>query len=444
MKTSYKNIIIGFGKAGKTLAAFLAKQGETVALVERSSKMYGGTCINVACIPTKSLITQSEQKTPYSEAHKVKDKLTSTLREKNYNKLDGLKNVTIIDGEASFISKSELSIKTANGDYKVKTKRIFINTGTAPNMPPIKGIDGSRIYNSETFMELKGIPKHVAIVGGGFIGLEFAGMLLNFGSKVTLIDKSEEFLPKEDRDIAEAILKTLSEKGLQIISNAEVSEFVSEKEKVNVHYTSNNKKSIVSADAVLMATGRTPQTENLNLKAAGITTNKRGFIKVNSKLQTSALNVWALGDVNGGPQFTYISLDDFRIIQNQLTNGKYNSRAKRKPFATAVFLTPPYARIGLNEMEAKEKKITYKLFSMPAAAIPKAAVLKQKEGLLKALVNESNGKIIGCMLYCAEAHELINIVKLAMDQGITYDKLRDQIYTHPTMAEAFNELLQES
>ena len=335
-------------------------------------------------------------------------------------------------------------IKTANGDYKVKAERIFINTGTAPNMPAIKGIEGSRVYNSETFMELKEIPKHVAIVGGGFIGLEFAGMLLNFGSKATLIDKSEEFLPKEDRDIAESILKTLSGKGLNIISNAEVSEFVSEKEKVSAHYTSNNKNSIVSAGAVLMATGRTPQTENLNLKAAGITTDKRGFIKVNSKLQTVAPNVWALGDVNGGPQFTYISLDDFRIIKNQLTNGKYNSRAKRKPFATAVFLTPPYARIGLNEMEAKEKKITYKLFSMPAAAIPKAAVLKQKDGLLKALVNESNGKIIGCMLYCAEAHELINIVKLAMDQGITYDKLRNQIDTHPTMAEAFNELFQDS
>lgn len=437
---SYKNILIGFGKGGKTLAAFLAKQGESVALIERSKKMYGGTCINVACIPTKSLITQAEKGVDSSAALLTKEKLIGTLREKNYQKLADLPHVTVIDGEALFVSATEIAVKRDHDELLLQAERIFINTGTAPFMPDIKGIDGKNIYNSTSLMELPEMPKNVVIVGGGFIGLEFASMLLNFGSRVTLLDRSETFLPKEDRDLADAILQSLITRGLTLVSKAETEEFISQENGVMVRYKIGDSTHTVSADAVLVATGRTPQTANLNLQAAGISTDKRGYIIVNDQLQTSAPNVWAIGDVHGGPQFTYISLDDFRIIKNQLTGGSYNSLKKRKEFPTSVFLTPPYARIGLNETEAKEKNIDYQLFSLPAAAIPKAAVLGNKEGLLKALVDKESGKIVGCMLFCAEAHELINIVKIAMDGGLHYETLRDAIYTHPTMAESLNDL----
>lgn len=437
--TSYKNIVIGFGKGGKTLAGFLAKKGETVALIERSPKMYGGTCINVACIPTKSLITQAERGVSYASAHGVKDKLTEMLRGKNYDKLAGL-GVTLIDGEASFVSASEVRVKTADGERTITAERIFINTGTAPFMPPIKGIDGKGVYNSTSFMELTQIPESVAIVGGGFVGLEFASMLLGFGAKVTLLDKSAEFLPHEDRDMAESIRQSLMGRELELVVGAHVLEFASGDDAVTVQYETAGQKRSLATGAVLVAAGRTPQTQSLNLQAAGIATDERGFIKVNDQLQTTAKNVWALGDVHGGPQFTYISLDDFRIVKNQLTGGAYNTLDKRRPFATSVFLLPPYARVGFNETEAKAQGVDYKLFSLPAAAIPKAAVLGQKDGLLKALVDASSGKILGCTLFCAEAHELINLVKLAMDADVSYEMLRDAVYTHPTMAEGLNDL----
>ena len=402
--------------------------------------MYGGTCINVACIPTKSLITQAEKGVSYPTAHQVKDELTSALRKKNYDKLSGLDNVTIIDGEASFVSENEIRVKRANDELLLQGERIFINTGTAPFMPDVKGIDGKNIYNSTTFMELNEIPEKVAIVGGGFIGLEFASMLLNFGSRVTLLDRSEIFLPKEDRDMADAISQSLTARGLKIMQGTEVAEFVQNDNGVELRCKTRNSLHTISAGAVLVATGRVPQTQKLNAEAAGIAIDKRGYIEVNDKLQTSAKNVWAIGDVHGGAQFTYISLDDFRIIKNQLDGGNYNLLKKRKSFPTSVFLTPPYARIGINETEAREQGIAYKLFTLPTSAIPKAAVLGNKEGLLKALVDKENGKVLGCMLLCNEAHELINIVKIAMDGGLSYEILRDAVYTHPTMAESFNEL----
>lgn len=439
---AFKNIIIGFGKGGKTLAAFLAKRGESVALVERSPQRYGGTCINVACIPTKSLITQAEHGIDYTTAHKTKNKLVETLRGKNYDNLHNLDNVTIIDSEASFVSAHEIRVVQNETETVISGERIFINTGTEPFIPNIKGIDGQHIYNSNTLMQLDEIPREIVVIGGGFIGLEFAGMLLHFGVKVSLLNNASVFLPKEDRDIADVILQSLTARGLKIIHEAQVVEFTSSENKVKVYCEAPGETYAITTDAVLVATGRTPQTQKLNLEAAGISTDERGYVKVNDKLQTAAENVWAIGDVHGGPQFTYISLDDFRIIKNQLSDGAYNSLSKRKTFPTSVFITPPYARIGINETEAAAQGIEYSLFTLSASSIPKAAILKNRDGLLKALVDKKSGKILGCMLFCMEAHELINIVKVAMDGDLPYTVLRDAIYTHPTMAESLNELFQ--
>lgn len=440
IKDHYSNLIIGFGKGGKTLAAWLSAQGEEVAIVEKSKKMYGGTCINIACIPTKSLITNAEKGIPYSEAHQIKDKLTAELRQKNYNKIAHAKNADVIDGEASFVSPGSVKITTEDGEKIISAGRIFINTGAKPFLPPIKGVNEKNIYTSTTLMELEEKPQHLLIVGGGFVGLEFADMFLKFGSKVTVLDNMPVLLPREDRDMAGEILKVLTQKGLQLISEATVNQFSTKDNSVQVNYKKGNDEFAITTDAVLMATGRIPDTQSLNLQAAGIKTNERGFIMVNDKLQTTAKNVWAIGDVNAGPQFTYISLDDFRIIKNQLSGKTYTSVTQRKPFPTTVFTSPPYARTGINETEAKAKNIRYKVNTWPAAAVPKANILQQNEGLMKVIVEEGTDKILGCMLFCAEAHELINIVQIAINAGLTYDKLRDNIYTHPSMAESFNDL----
>lgn len=445
MKKQYKNIIIGFGKGGKTLAEFLANQGEQVALIERNPKMYGGTCINVACIPTKSLITQAEQGIKYPDALLKKEQLTSALRLKNYQKLSNHPNITVINGVASFVDTK--TIKVTNGEQEeeelIVGERIFINTGTKPATPNIKGIEGKNIYNSTTLMQIQTLPTSIAIVGAGFIGLEFANMLLHFGCQVTLLNRSKQLLPNEDRDIAQAIQEQLQQKGVNIISDASVQAFEhnTTDTAVDTTYTVGQKTEHITTQAVLVATGRTPQTNQLNLNQVGIETDKNGYICVNEKLQTTLPNVWAIGDVNGGAQFTYISLDDFRIIKNQLYQGEaYNNRTQRTTFPTAVFLTPPYARIGLNETEAKAQGKDYTLFTLPTASIPKANILQQKAGLLKALVDNKTGEIIGCMLLCPEAHELINIIKVAMDAHLHYHIIRDNIYTHPTMAESFNML----
>lgn len=441
-KTHYQNIIIGFGKGGKTLASWLSGNGQQVAIIEQSNTMYGGSCINIACIPSKSFVNSASKGIPYADAYQIKETLIRGLRKKNYDKIALSPHGTVIDGKARFVGPKTLEVTTESGSYQLTADRIFINTGTRPATAPIKGIEGPRIYNSTTLMDVEERPQKLVIVGGGFVGLEFAATFLKFGAKVILLDHSDRFLPGEDRDIARAIAQDFQTQGMEIISGANVTEFVSGDNNgiVQVHYIKEEAHHTITADGVLVATGRSPQTADLQLEAAGIKTDQKGYIKVNDRLQTTADDTWAIGDVNGGPQFTYISLDDFRIIKNQLSNGPYNSLKLRKVYASSVFILPTYARIGLNESEAKQQELAYKVFTLPAANIPKAGIVQQKEGLLKAIVETGTGKILGCMLYCAAAHELINIIQLAMHANLSYEVLRDNIYTHPTMAEAFNDL----
>ena len=444
IKDHYQNLIIGFGKGGKTLAAYLASQGEEVALVERSETMYGGTCINVACIPTKSLIANAEKNIPYEQAFAIKNELTSLLRKNNYDNLESKNRITIIDGSASFGTAHEVNITLAQV-AKVKTitaERIFVNTGTEPAIPDISGAKTSkRVFTSASLMDQSGRPEKLVIVGGGFIGLEFADMYSKFGSSVTLADHGKIFLPKEDRDIATEVHKVLTEKGIKIILSTSVTKISDSDNGVIVRFTdADSREQEIEASAVLLATGRRPNTDALNLAAANIETDDRGFIKVNDKLQTTANNVWAIGDVNGGPQFTYISPDDFRIVTDQLFEGDYTSINRRKAVASSVFITPPLAHIGLREHEAKEKGHRIKVAKLPASAIPRARIQNNTNGILKSVVDADSNKILGCTLFCNEASEMINTIQVAMNAGSDYQIIRDSIFTHPSMTEAFNDL----
>ena len=445
MKT-YDTLIIGFGKAGKTLAAALSKKGERVALVEKDSSMYGGTCINVGCIPSKRLITEAAfapkenfalQKQYYKTAIENKNTLTSVLRSANYNKLVEA-GVDVIDGTASFRDRASVDVHSGDGTMQtLQAKKFVIDAGSCPVIPPVLQIGNNpRVFVSETIMNLTELPERLTVVGGGYIGLEFSSMYAKFGSKVTIVQRENEFLPREDRDIAESIKGVLENKGVKIITGAQTERI----DEANLTYIQNGNAYSLAGDAVLLAVGRRANVDALHAEQAGIALTERGAIETDEHLRTSAPNIWAAGDVCGNLQFTYISLDDSRIILSDMYGTKTRTTKNRGAFAYSVFIDPPYSKAGLGEKEATEKKLDFRVVKMTAAAIPKSKVLKKSEGLLKAIIDNKTGAILGAALFCAESHEIINMIKLAMDNNIPYTALRDFIYTHPTMSEGLNDL----
>ena len=446
-----QNLIIGFGKAGKTLAGFLGSRGESVVLVEKDKRMYGGTCINVGCIPSKFLsnkatlrkVSNLDNETYYKETVTAKKELIAKLNKANYDKVAGVPNVKIIDGIASFVNADVVEVKTDSEVVQIQAERIFINTGLVPVVPKIEGLNLSeRIHTSETIMDMETFPESLAIVGSGYIGLEFTSTYSLFGSKVTIFGDNPKFLPRDDEDIAELVKTELETQGAEFKLGVKVKKFVEEADGVNLYFeNADGKEEVQKFSAVLVATGRRPDTAELALDKAGVSLGEHGEIKVNDRLETNVPHIYALGDVHGGLQFTYLSLDDFRIIKSVLFNdGKYNLN-ERKHIPFNVFVIPSLAKVGMNETEAKAAGVSYKLAKLPVMAIPKAKILGNQSGLFKVLIDENTGKILGANLFGVEAHEIINLFTLAMNEGISYESLRDQIYTHPTMAESFNDLL---
>lgn len=451
----YDAIIIGFGKGGKTLAGFLGKQGKKVALVEKSDKMYGGTCINIGCIPTKKLVhkakvalyknlnTFEEKAEEYKKAVEEKEELIGMLRGKNYNMLDSNENITVYTGIGSFISNTEVEVTTKDGKLTLEGEKIFINTGASTIIPNIPGInDSKRIYTSTDILNLKELPKHLVIVGGGYIGLEFSSIYASFGAKVTVIESGDRLAKREDEEISTNIKEILEKKGVTFVLNSSVKAFKNQGDEVEVTYvdTLNNSEVKIKGDAVLIATGRKPNIEGLNLEAAGVKITERGAVAVDNKLKTNIDNIWAIGDVNGGPQFTYISLDDFRIIKDNLFGEGKRSTDDRGAVPYSVFIEPNLSRVGLSETEAREKGYDIKVAKLQVAAVPRARVINEIEGVMKAIVDAKTNKILGCTLLSAESAEVINIVSTAMKANEDYTFLRDNIFTHPTMSEALNDL----
>ncbi|UWP59636.1 FAD-dependent oxidoreductase [Ruminococcus gauvreauii] len=445
-------IIIGFGKGGKTLAGALAAAGRSVAVIEQSAQMYGGTCINAACIPTKSLVHSAarsavqggsfdEKSDRYTQAVETKDRLTSMLRDKNYHKLADNPDITVIDGHGSFTGPHSIAVSKENQTEELEAEQIFINTGARPFVPTIPGLsDSDYVYLSEDLLDLKTLPRRLAIIGGGYIGMEFASMFANFGSQVTVIQDGDVFLPREDAEIAQAVMESLENRGVMIMRSAKT-ELVQDTDcGAMITISTGSQRQSLHADAILVATGRRPNVEGLNLKAAGIELTARGAVKTDDHLHTTAPNIWAMGDVAGGLQFTYISLDDYRIVKSQILGDGSRTVSNRGAVPYSVFLDPPFSRVGMTETEAREKGYDIQIAKLPASAIPKAQVLEKADGLLKAVIDRTTGRILGAHLFCEESYEMINIIKLAIDSDIPYTVLRDNIYTHPTMSEALNDL----
>ena len=452
---AFDAIIIGFGKGGKTLAAEFAKRGQKVAIIERSDKMYGGTCINIGCIPTKTLVHQAkmasalkdatfeERSEFYRNAVSVKESVTSALRNKNYHNLADNPNVTVYTGIGSFVSADVVAVRTATEEIRLTSKQIIINTGAETVIPPIEGIAGNPfVYTSTSIMELADLPRRLVIIGGGYIGLEFASMYASFGSQVTVLESYPELIAREDRDIAASVKETLEKKGVVFRMNAKVQSVnrVEDKAIVTFADSQTNEVFVLEADAVLLATGRRPNTKDLNLEVAGVEVDVRGAIIVDEYLKTTNPNIRAVGDVKGGLQFTYISLDDYRIVREDLFGDKERRTGDRNPVSYSVFIDPPLSRIGLNEEEARRQNRDIIVKKLPVMAIPRAKTLGETDGLLKAIIDKNTGKILGCVLFAPDSGEVINTVAVAMKTGQDYTFLRDFIFTHPSMSEALNDL----
>lgn len=448
-------IIIGFGKGGKTLAAEFAKRGQKVAIIERSDKMYGGTCINIGCIPTKTLVHQAkmasalkdatfeERSEFYRNAVSVKESVTSALRNKNYHNLADNPNVTVYTGIGSFVSADVVAVRTATEEIRLTSKQIIINTGAETVIPPIEGVAGNPfVYTSTSIMELADLPRRLVIIGGGYIGLEFASMYASFGSQVTVLESYPELIVREDRDIAASVKETLEKKGIVFRMNAKVQSVnrVEDKAIVTFADSQTNEVFVLEADAVLLATGWRPNTKDLNLEVAGVEVDVRGAIIVDEYLKTTNPNIRAVGDVKGGLQFTYISLDDYRIVREDLFGDKERRTGDRNPVSYSVFIDPPLSRIGLNEEEARRQNRDIIVKKLPVMAIPRAKTLGETDGLLKAIIDKNTGKILGCVLFAPDSGEVINTVAVAMKTGQDYTFLRDFIFTHPSMSEALNDL----
>ncbi|HAR6231114.1 TPA: FAD-containing oxidoreductase [Staphylococcus pseudintermedius] len=435
----YDLIVVGFGKAGKTLAKFAAQQGKRVAVIEKSAEMYGGTCINIGCIPSKVLVHDGIEAASFNDAMQRKRDVVNALNSKNYHNLADEETVDVINMTASFKSAHAIDLLNAQGEavQTIEGKNIVINTGAKSVIPNIKGIDTSqRVYDSKAIMDLTQQPKRLVIVGGGYIALEFASIFANFGTTVTVLERSDQILKREDAVIAQQVTEGLTQKGIQFIYNAETEAIEDEADVTKVV----TNQGTFEADAVLVATGRKPNTEGLNLEAAGVQLGQRGEIIVNDKLQTSVDHIYAVGDVHGGLQFTYISLDDFRIVKSQLFGDGKRTLAQRGVVPYTMFIDPPMARVGMTATEAREKGYDILENQVAVNTMPRHKINNDTRGLFKAVVDAKSGQVLGATLYGQQSEELINIVKLAIDQQLPYAVLRDNIYTHPTMAESFNDL----
>ena len=432
----YDAIIIGFGKGGKTLAGQMAKLGKKVAMIEKSASMYGGTCINEGCIPSKSLIVQAGIN-DYATAVMNKEVLITKLRNKNYAKLADLENVEVITGTAHFVDDHQVAITMGEKEMIIYGEQIFINTGASPVMPPIKGVQASKyVYDSASLMKETKLPKRLAIIGGGYIGLEFASMYARYGSAVTVFEGNERLIGREDEDVVQVVQEILEKQGVKFVFKAQVQEIVDEQDEVMVLYNDMHDH----FDGILVAVGRFANTSTLKLDAANVAVNQRGEVIVNEYLQTSQKHIFALGDVKGGLQFTYISLDDSRIVMDYLYGDQQRTTQNRGAVPYSVFITPTFSRIGMSEQEARAAGYEVLINKLPVAMIPKANVLMKPEGLLKVIIDKQTEMILGCVFISERSEELINLVTLVMNNGLSYRVLKDQIFTHPTMAEALNDL----
>ena len=461
----YDAIIIGSGQAANPLAKKLAAAGWKTALIEK--RFIGGTCINVGCTPTKTLLASGRvaylvkrsadfgiHTTGFSvnieAVIRRKNAHVLTARESSAKRLLETHNLDVIFGNAVFTAPKEITVTKEDGSIEALTAgKIFLNTGTRPVIPPIPGLSDVHYLTSDTILDLMVIPSHLAIIGGSYIALEFGQLYRRLGSEVTIIENNPRFLSKEDEDIAATIKNFLEEDGIRIHTGTAVEKVTKDTNGIGLHFstgtlsastgTSTASTSVITASHVLVATGRVPDTAALNAGATGITLDRHGFIVANDRLETSVDGIYALGDVKGGPQFTHISYNDHLIIYRNLIE-KANCSTAGRPPVYCLFTDPELGRVGLTETEARAKGLNIKVATLPASNIARAWENDETRGMLKAIVNAGDKTIIGAAMLSSAGGELMSILQTAMMGRIPYDVLRDAVFAHPTFAESLNNL----
>ncbi|NUI79706.1 FAD-dependent oxidoreductase [Staphylococcus sp. 57-74] len=376
--------------------------------------------------------------TDFGSAFSRKKDVVRALNKKNYDNLANDANIDVFTYKVQFKSNTEVNLVNEDGSVAqtLTADKIVINTGAKSNIPAIKGIENAQhLYDSRGLLNISYQPKHLVIIGGGYIALEFASMFANFGTKVTVLEYGSQIMPREDQDVVTHAIKYLEDKGISFITNVETQAFKNEGNQTTVVTTQGN----FSADAVLLATGRVPNTD-LALEHTDIELGERGEIKVNAHLQTSVAHIYAARDVKGGLQFTYISLDDYRILQSELFGDRSRTTGNRGAIPYSVFIDPPLSRVGLTAKEAQSQGYNYIENTLLVSQIPRHKINNDARGIFKVVINKDNDMILGATLYGKESEEIINLIKLAIDQHIPYQTLRDTIYTHPTIVESFNDL----
>lgn len=451
---NFDAIIIGSGQGGVPLAKKLARHGWKTAIIEKD--LIGGTCINAGCTPTKTMVASA--KAAYNTAKakglgintkgfsvdlkaikKRKDKIVKLFRESTVHGLEDTKNLTIINGTASFLDKNRISVKTKKGFEEISGKKIFLNGGARPTVHPVEGLDKINYLTSTSIMELTEVPEHLLIIGGGYIGLEFGQMFRRFGSNVTILEFGNHFLPREDEDVCEEICKFLTEEKIKIFSDAHVLKVTRTEKGINATVSISGKTKNISCSHILIATGRTPNTDILNLKAAGVKTDEWGHIKVNNKLETNVKNIYALGDIKGGLEFTHISYNDYIVLaDNLINNAKRTIKNRMVPYC--MFTDPQLGRIGLTEKEAREKELNIKVAVLPMTRVARAIETGDTRGMMKAIVDADTGLILGAAILGEEGGELMSILQMGMAGRIKYNQIREMIFAHPLYAESLNNL----
>lgn len=455
MSDRYDAIIIGSGQAGKPLATALGQAGWKTALVERA--YIGGTCINYGCTPTKTMFNSArvaylarraadygvhhgEVTVNLREVRERKQRVVDSFRESGLNGIERTENLTLFWGDARFTSPHEIEIKQNDGATRsLIAEKIFINTGGRPAIPRLEGIDEVPTLDSTSIMELDELPPHLLVLGGGYIGLEFGQMFRRFGSEVTIVQRAGQLLGREDPDVADAVRKLMEEDGIQVLLDSEAVRLEMKAAAITLTVRSSEKEQTLNGSHVLVAAGRKPNTEDLNLGAAGIDSDKQGNVTVNSKLETNVPGVYALGDVKGGPQFTHISYDDFRIIRTNLLEGG-NAMTEGRLVPYAVFIDPQLGRVGISETEAKEKGLNFRVAKLPMTNVARAIEMSETRGFLKAIVDADTNQILGAAALGVEGGEVMSLFEIAMLGNLPYTVLKNAIFAHPTLAESLNNL----
>ena len=448
----YDAIVIGSGQGGNPLAQRLADLGWTVALVEKAH--LGGTCINTGCTPTKTMVA-SAQVAHYArnatrwgiEGCNVrvdlaaviarKNKVVESFRSGQQSRVDARKTLHLHRGQARFTAPRQIKV----GDELLEGERIFIDTGARPDIPPLPGLETIDYLTNASIMELSEVPEHLIVLGGGYIGLEFGQMFHRFGSRVTVIHNSGQILPREDADVVAELQKALETEGMRFLLNARASRVEKKDGRIDLALEDRGASSTVTGSHLLVATGRKPNSDELDLGRAGVETDKKGFIKVNGRLETSAPGIWALGDVKGGPAFTHISYNDFQIIFGNLIEDK-NLSTNNRIVPYSVFTDPQLGGIGMTEKEARTKGYKLKVGRMPMSWVARAIERDETAGLMKVVVDASNDRILGASILAAEGGELVQILGTLMLAGLPYTLLKGAVYIHPTLAEGFFGLME--